>query len=366
MSQPTSLLFQPTTLGPLTLKNRLVMAPMTRNRSIGNVPGELVATYYAQRAGAGLIVTEGTAPTADGLGYARIPGVFSDAQVAGWRKRHRRGARRRWRDLRAAHAHRARLAPGQPAGRRPGARAVGDASLASDIWVDPDGNRPASEPIAMTEADIDHALTSYADASALAIEAGFDGVELHAANGYLIDQFLNTASNQRTDAWGGSIANRIRFAVEAARRSAARIGGDRVGIRVSPYGVFNGMTTDPEHEALYGALASELSGLGLAYVHVVDHSAMGAPPVTDAVKATLRANFAGTVILSGGYDRARAEADLAAGKGELVAFGRPFLANPDLVDKLATNAALTAPDFATFYTPGERGYTDYPTGAVGA
>jgi N-ethylmaleimide reductase len=199
----------------------------------------------------------------------------------------------------------------------PGARVVAPSAvrLASDIWVDPDGNRPASEPIAMTEADIDHALTSYADASALAIEAGFDGVELHAANGYLIDQFLNTASNQRTDAWGGSIANRIRFAVEAARRSAARIGGDRVGIRVSPYGVFNGMTTDPEHEALYGALASELSGLGLAYVHVVDHSAMGAPPVTDAVKATLRANFAGTVILSGGYDRARAEADLASRQG---------------------------------------------------
>jgi N-ethylmaleimide reductase len=365
MTPPTSSLFQPFTLGRITLKNRVVMAPMTRNRSLGNVPGELVATYYQQRAGAGLIVTEGTAPNPDGLGYARIPGLFSAEQVAGWRRVtdavHAAGGAI---FVQLMHTGRASHQANLP----PGARVVAPSAvrLASDIWVDPDGNRPASEPIAMTEADIDHALTSYADASALAIEAGFDGVELHAANGYLIDQFLNTASNQRTDAWGGSIANRIRFAVEAARRSAARIGGDRVGIRVSPYGVFNGMTTDPEHEALYGALASELSGLGLAYVHIVDHSAMGAPPVTDAVKATLRANFAGTVILSGGYDRARAEADLAAGKGELVAFGRPFLANPDLVDKLATNAALTAPDFATFYTPGERGYTDYPTGAAGA
>ena len=361
MSQPTSLLFQPTTLGPLTLKNRLVMAPMTRNRSIGNVPGELVATYYAQRAGAGLIVTEGTAPTADGLGYARIPGVFSDAQVAGWRKVtdavHAAGGAI---VVQLMHTGRASHQANLPAGAR--VLAPSAIKLASDIWVDPDGNQPATEPVAMTEADIEHTLDGFAHASARAIEAGFDGVELHGANGYLIDQFLNTASNQRTDRWGGTIANRIRFAVDAARRSAARIGADRVGIRVSPYGAFNGMQADPEHEALYAALADELSALRLAYLHVVDHSSMGAPKVSDTVKATLRKRFKGTYILSGGYDRARAEADLIEGKGDLVAFGRPFLANPDLVQKLATAAPLTAPDFATFYTPGERGYTDYPVG----
>ena len=358
MSHPPPPQLPPYPQGPRTHNNRLVMAPMTRNRSIGNVPGELVATYYAQRAGAGLIVTEGTAPTADGLGYARIPGVFSDAQVAGWRKVtdavHAAGGAI---FVQLMHTGRASHQANLPAG----ARVLGPSAikLAADIWVDPDGNQPATEPVAMTEADIEQALEGYAHASARAIEAGFDGVELHAANGYLIDQFLNTASNQRTDRWGGTVANRIRFAVEAARRSAARVGADRVGIRVSPYGAFNGMQPDPDHEALYAALAAELSTLGLAYLHVVDHSSMGAPKVSDAVKAALRTGFKGTYVLSGGYDRARAEADLVEGKGDLVAFGRPFLANPDLVQKLATGAALTAPDFGTFYTPGERGYTDY-------
>jgi len=358
---PDSILFQPYQLGDIRLANRLVMAPMTRNRALGNVPGELIATYYRQRASAGLIVTEGTAPTADGLGYARIPGVYSDAQVAGWRQVtdavHADGGRI---FVQLMHTGRASHQANLPAGAR--VLAPSAVKLPSDIWVDPDGNRPASEPVAMTEADIDATLDGYAHASARAIEAGFDGVELHAANGYLIDQFLNTASNQRDDRWGGSVGNRIRFAVEAARRSAAKIGAGRVGIRISPYGVFNGMQPDPEHDALYGALADELSKLGLVYLHLVDHSSMGAPKVSDALKQALRERFRGTFILSGGYDRARAEAELAASKGDLVAFGRPFLANPDLVAKLGRGAALTSPDFGTFYTPGEKGYTDYPVG----
>ncbi len=361
MSQAASPLFQPYTLGSLTLKNRVVMSPMTRNRAIGNLPGELHASYYRQRASAGLIITEGTAPTADGLGYARIPGVFSDAQVAGWRQVtdavHADGGAI---FVQLMHTGRASHVANLPAGAR--VLAPSAVKFSGEIWVDPDGNRPASEPEAMSVDDIERTLDGFAHASARAIEAGFDGVELHGANGYLIDQFLNTASNQRDDAWGGSVANRVRFAVEAARRSAARIGASKVGIRVSPYGVFNDMRPDDHHDELYTTLAGELSALGLAYIHVVDHSSMGAPKVSDAVKAGIRKSFKGAYVLSGGYDRARAEVDLVEGKGELVAFGRPFLSNPDLVAKLESGAALTPPDFATFYTPGPKGYTDLTPG----
>ncbi len=361
MSTAESPLFQPFKLGPIELSNRVVMSPMTRNRSIGNVPGPIVAKYYEQRAGAGLIITEGTSPAREGLGYARIPGIFNAEQVAGWRgvtqAVHAKGGKI---FVQLMHTGRASHQANLPDGAR--IIAPSAVRLEGEIWVDPDGNRPASEPAAASEADIETALESFARASALAVEAGFDGVELHGANGYLIDQFLNTASNKRTDAWGGSVQNRIRFAVEAAKRSAARIGKERVGIRVSPYGAFNGMQSDPEHEAVFEALATELGKLGIAYIHTVDHSSMGAPPVTESVKSAIRKAFKGTILLSGGYDRARAEEDLAAGKGELVAFGRPFLSNPDLVEKLKEGKALTPPDFATFYTPGEKGYTDYPVG----
>jgi len=211
----------------------------------------------------------------------------------------------------------------------------------------------------MTEADIAEAIAEYAAAAKLAIEAGFDGVELHGANGYLIDQFLNTATNQRNDRWGGSVENRIRFAVEVAKASAAAIGAEHIGMRVSPYGVFNGAAPDAEMDALYERLMVELNSVGLVYIHIVDHSAMGAPEVSAVLKAKIRATFKGRYILSGGYDAARANADLDAGRGDLVAFGRPFIANPDLVEKLRNGSELTSPDFATFYTPGEQGYTDY-------
>ncbi|HBG29536.1 MAG TPA: alkene reductase, partial [Gammaproteobacteria bacterium] len=191
-----------------------------------------------------------------------------------------------------------------------------------------------------------------------AITADFDGVELHGANGYLIDQFLNLASNQRADRWGGPIENRIRFAVEVARAAAGAIGANRVGMRISPYGVFNGMVPDAETDALYLRLAEALNEVGLVYIHIVDHSAMGTPPVSAELKALLRATFRGRYILSGGYDAQRANADLDAGKGDLVAFGRPFIANPDLVGKLRTGAPFRAPDPDTFYTPGPEGYVD--------
>ncbi len=354
----TTTLFTHATLGTLQLKNRIVMAPMTRSRAIGNVPNEMMEKYYRLRATAGLIITEGTSPSANGLGYARIPGLFSDAQVQGWRRVtdgvHQAGGKI---FVQLMHTGRVSHPENMPAG----AKILAPSAVAApgEMWTDSNGQQPHPVPTAMSEADIAQAIAEYAAAAKLAIKAGFDGIELHAANGYLIDQFLNTASNQRTDGWGGSIEHRVRFAVEVAKASAAAIGADRVGMRISPYGVFNGMTPDAEMDALYEHLIAELNRIGLVYIHVVDHSSMGAPEVSPALKAKIRAAFKGTYILSGGYDLARASADLDAQRGDLVAFGRPFISNPDLVEKLRTGSALAAPDFSTFYTPGEKGYTDY-------
>jgi N-ethylmaleimide reductase len=227
------------------------------------------------------------------------------------------------------------------------------------MWTDSSGMRPYPVPAAMSDLDIAQTITEFASAAQRAVDAGFDGIELHGANGYMIDQFLNTASNQRNDQWGGSIENRIRFAVEIAKATVAAIGPDKVGIRISPYGVFNGMAPDAEMDAMYQRLIAELNAIGLVYIHIVDHSSMGAPEVSPTLKTWIRSNFKGKYILSGGYDLARANADLEAEHGDLVAFGRPFISNPDLVEKLRDGRSLTAPDFDTFYTPGEKGYTDY-------
>jgi N-ethylmaleimide reductase len=354
----SDLLFTSYRLGRIELRNRIVMSPMTRSRSIGNVPGELVATYYAQRAEAGLIVTEGASPSPDGLGYSRIPGLFDGAHVQGWsrvtRAVHDAGSR-----IFVQLMHTGRV--GHPLNLPEGARVLGPSAIAAPgtMWTDQQGPQPHPDPVPMSEADIEKAIGEYARAAGLAIEAGFDGVELHGANGYLIDQFLNTASNTRTDRWGGSLENRQRFALEVARRAATAIGGDRVGIRLSPYGAFNGMSPAAD-DALYEGLAEELGKLGLAYVHLVDHSSMGAPAVKDEIKRSIHQRFGGTLILSGGYDRARAEHDLAEKHAELIAFGRPFISNPKLCSKLRAGDALLAADPSTFYTPGEKGYTDYP------
>jgi len=229
-----------------------------------------------------------------------------------------------------------------------------------EMFTDTQGMQPHSTPRAMTEADIGHAVDEFATSARLAVEAGFDGVELHAANGYLIEQFLNANVNRRTDAYGGGSEGRNRFALEVARATVAAIGGHRVGIRLSPCGVFNGTGAFPEVEAQYLALTREMSKLGLLYVHLLDHSAMGAPPVPTELKHGLRAAFQGLFILAGGFDRASAEAALRAGQADLIAFARPFLANPDLVQRMRVDAPLNTADMATFYTPGPQGYTDYP------
>lgn len=352
-------LFSPFKLGGLELKNRVVMAPMTRCRATqDHLPTEPMIKYYADRADAGLIITEGTAPAANGAGYARIPGIYSDQQIAGWKKItgavHAKGGRM---FMQLMHTGRATHTLSLPAGERMIApSAIG---LSGEIWTDQQQMQPYPVPAAMTAEEVETTINAFVSASMNAMAAGFDGIELHGANGYLIDQFLNTASNQRTDIWGGSISNRTRFAVEAAKRVAAKIGANRVGMRISPYGLFNDMKPDSEMDAMYAHLIAEISTIGLAYIHVVDHSSMGAPEVKPAMKAMIRKNFRGAYILSGGYDASRAGQDLENGLGDLVAFGRPFISNPDLVDKLKSGQGLAAADASTFYTPGEPGYNSY-------
>ncbi len=353
------LLFSRTSLGPLSLQNRLVMAPMTRSRATGNVPNDLMAQYYGQRATAGLIVTEGTSPSPNGLGYARIPGIFSGPQVAGWKPVtaavHGKGGMI---FLQLMHCGRI----GHPLNLPPGGRLLGPSAIAAagEMYTDAEGLKPHPVPEAMTEADIHTAIGEFTQAAKNAVEAGFDGVELHGANGYLLEQFLRPNSNQRTDRYGGPVENRERFVLEVVDAVIAAIGKEKTGIRLSPFGVFNDMPAYEGMAADYTWLAEQLDARGLAYIHLVDHSAMGAPPVPDSMKAIFRSAFKGTLILSGGYDAATAEQDLAAGRGDLIAVGKPFLANPDLVARWKTGGAVNGPDMGTFYTPGPKGYTDYP------
>lgn len=354
-----SLLFSKFKLGALQLQNRLVMAPMTRNRAIDNVPNALMVRYYQQRGSAGLIVTEGTSPSPNGLGYPRIPGIFSEAQVEGWKPIaaavHKGGAKI---FVQLMHTGRVSHPLNLPAGAR--MLAPSAVAAAGEMYTDAEGMQPQPVPQAMSEADIRTTIGEYAQAARNAIKAGFDGVELHAANGYLLEQFIRPNSNQRRDSYGGLIENRARFVLEAAEAAINAIGKDKVGIRLSPYGTFNDMPLYDAMEADYIYLAQQLAARGLVYVHLVDHSSMGAPTVSASIKDAFRKHFHGALILSGGYDAERAESDLAGGRADLIAVGRPFLANPDLPVRWKTNVPLNAPDFNTFYTPGEKGYTDYP------
>ena len=355
------MLFDPIQIRKLSLANRTVMSPLTRSRAVeANTPNALMAEYYAQRASAGLIVTEGTSPSPNGLGYARIPGLFNAQQVAGWKlvtdAVHAAGGKI---VVQLMHTGRVTHVANLPAGAE--VVAPTDAVCPGEMYVDGQGMLAHTQPRAMTEADIAHAVAEYAQSAKLAIEAGFDGIELHAANGYLIEQFLNPNVNTRTDRYGATSEGRNRFALEVARATAAAIGADKVGIRLSPYGVFNGTGPFADVDAQYTALVDSLSGLGLLYVHVLDHSAMGAPVVPVGIKAALRQAFDGPFIAAGGFDHGSAEVVLAAKQADLVAFGRPFLANPDLVARMKADAPMNAIDMDTFYTPGAKGYTDYPT-----
>ena len=358
-SKNSDVLFATYNLGPHKLQNHLVMAPMTRNRAIGNIPNELMVQYYQERAAAGLIVTEGTSPSPNGLGYPRIPGIFSQEQVTGWSRVtqavHAGGAR-----MFVQLMHTGRI--GHLLNLPEGARVLAPSAVAAagEIYTDAQGMQAHPVPQAMSAADIAAARQEYVQAAKNAMAAGFDGIELHSANGYLLEQFLRPNTNLRTDQYGGGIEQRARFVLEVAAACAEAIGKDRVGIRLSPFGVFNDMPLYDAMEKDYTYLGEQLNRLGLVYLHIVDHSSMGAPAVPDSMKQALRRVFRQTLILSGGYDAVRAQSELAAGKGDLIAIGRPFLANPDLPVRWRKQAQLNAPDLNTFYTPGPKGYTDYP------
>ena len=353
-------LLTPIKVGAMEVENRIVMAPMTRCRAIGNIPNNLMAEYYGQRADAGLIITEGTSPSPNGLGYARIPGIFSKQQVEGWKivteKVHKEGGK-----IFVQLMHTGRIS--HPLNMPEGARIVAPSAVkaAGQMWTDQKMLQDFVVPEAMTPEDMLNTKAEYVAAAKNAREAGFDGVELHGANGYLLEQFLSPVSNIRTDNYGGNIENRCRFTIEVATAVAAAIGAGRTGIRLSPYGVASDMPHYPEIDATYDYLSTQINHLDIAHIHLVDHSSMGAPVVPLEIKQLIRKNFKNTVILCGGYDKEKAENDIDNGLGNLVAFARPFINNPDLVERFKMNWPLaTELKEDLFYAAGEKGYTDYP------
>ena len=353
-------LFSPKTLGSISLKNRIVMAPLTRCRAIDNIPNELMAEYYAQHSSAGLIITEGTSPSPNGLGYARIPGIFSEKQVQGWKKTttavHKNGGK-----IIVQLMHSGRIS--HPLNIRKDSQILAPSAVkaAGQMWTDLKGLQDFPVPKEMTVQEIIHARIEYVAAAENGLFAGFDGVELHGANGYLLEEFLSPISNIRQDNYGGSIENRCRFVIEVVAAVANAIGKEKTGIRLSPYGVASDMPHYPEIDATYDYLSTELNKLDIAYIHLVDHSAMGAPAVPLEIKKLIRNNFKNTIILCGGYDKESAETVIENGLADLVAFGRPFINNPDLVERFKNNWPLSQDlDMDLFYTADEKGYTDYP------
>jgi N-ethylmaleimide reductase len=352
-------LFDPIALGPYTLRNRTFMAPMTRGRATAEgVPTEIMAEYYRQRATAGLIITEATAISPQGVGWLGAPGIYTEAQEQGWRlvtkAVHDAGGRiflQLWHMGRVSH-------PDFLGGALP----VGPSAIAGQGESHTaEGNKAYVVPRALAADELPGITADYVAAAERAIAAGFDGVELHGANGYLLDQFIRDGSNQRDDDYGGSITSRWRFPLEVAAAVAGAVGKERTGIRLSPTSVYNGMSdSNPVSSFVHGA--ARLRELGLTYVHVLETlpGDMMATTGTPTVHPHIRAAFGGTTILNGGYDRAKGDAALDAGEADAVAFGVPFLANPDLPRRLQESAPLNGPDFATLYTPGTKGYTDYP------
>ena len=350
----TEALFSPAKLGAFDLANRIVMAPMTRDRAgPGDVPTAAMVEYYRQRAGAGLIVTEGTQPSPEGKGYWRTPGIHSAEQIEGWSKVagavHGEGGRI---VLQLMHCGRVVV----PANRGFEAEVIAPSPIPCPDLVPGSDGVPVetATPREMTTADIAHAVADYTRAARNARAAGLDGVELHCASGYLVNQFLNPASNTRDDAYGGPSENRIRFAVEVLTALAAAVGGDRVGFRISPGNPYNGM--DPSDPAeTFVPLLRAADKLGLAYVHVID---MALPDVDTL--AMVRSHWSGPVIANNMLRADSGAALIDSGRADAIAFGRGFIANPDLPRRIRAGAALAKPDFARLYTGEERGYIDYP------
>jgi N-ethylmaleimide reductase len=358
MSTPTKL-FEPYQLGPITLPNRLAMAPLTRNRAVppGMVPSPLAVEYYGQRASAGLLITEASQVSQQGQGYQDTPGIYSKEQVAGWRKVtdrvHEKGGRiyiQLWHVGRVSHTS---LQANGGAPVAPSAVRAKGKTFVGGTFTD------ISEPRALELPEIPGIIDSFKRAAANAREAGFDGVEIHGANGYLLDQFAKDGANKRTDAYGGGIENRARLMLEVAKAVAAEAGSDRTGIRISPVTPANDIS-DSNPQPLFDHIVDGLSALKLVYLHVVEGATGGPRDNAPFDYASLRKRFGGAYMANNGYDFELATKALAAGTADLIAFGKPFISNPDLVERLKTGAPLNEWDKATFYGGGTKGYTDYP------
>lgn len=357
MSEKT--LFEHYVLGDLTLANRIVMAPLTRNRAgSGLVPSELAATYYAQRASAGLIISEATQVSAQAQGYQDTPGLYTPEQIAGWRQVtdavHAKGGRifvQLWHVGRVSHVD---LQPGGAAPVAPSAIRAQTKVFVNNEFAD------VSEPRALELAELPGIVNDFRQAAENAITAGFDGVEIHGANGYLLEQFIKDGANQRTDAYGGSIENRSRLLLEVVAAVVEEIGANRTGVRISPVSPANGISiSDPQPQ--YEYIAEQLSALGVVFLHVVEGATGGPRDVAEFDYVALRSRFKQTYLANNGYDLKLATAHLNDDKADLIAFGRPFISNPDLVERLKTGAPLAQPNPATLYGGGAAGYTDYPT-----
>jgi N-ethylmaleimide reductase len=353
-----AILFEPVNLQGLNLKNRIVMAPMTRCRAIGNVPNDLMIKYYEQRASAGLIITEGTSPSPNGIGYARTPGIFTEQQITAWKKItqavHAKGGK-----IVVQLMHVGRVA--HPANMLPNAKILAPSPIASkgQMWTDLLGMQPEAVPNEMTTEEVKQTIQEFVTAAKNAVESGFDGIELHGANGYLIEQFINPTTNQRTDEYGGSIEKRCQFLIEITQGVIAAIGKEKVGIRISPYSTFNDMGVYEETAATYEYLTKKLNDLGILYLHIMEIAAKHTPGGNDLI-AKIRNIYKGTLILAGGYTKETAERALTEKKADLIGFGNKFISNPDLVERLKTNEDLMEANQNHFYSAGEEGYIDYP------
>ena len=352
-------LFSPIQIGKLNLKNRVIMAPLTRCRSVEeNVPNDLMATYYAQRASAGLIISEATQISTQGIGYPCTPGIHTQAQVEGWKKitkavHDKDGVifLQLWHVGRISHsAYHGGALPVAPSAIKP----------SGEVYTF-EGMKEYETPRALEIDEIKEIVKDYARAAKNAIEAGFDGVEIHGANGYLIDEFLRDGTNIREDAYGGNIENRSRFLFEVIEAVTAEIGEDKTGLRLSPSGTFNDMTdSDPQTHFTY--VCEKLNDYGLAYLHIVDALEGDIRHGANVVElSTLRDAYKGVLITCGGYDKQRGNTVIEDHQADAVAYGTLFISNPDLPERFKINADLNEPDTNTFYTQDEKGYTDYPT-----
>ncbi|NNB57041.1 alkene reductase [Pseudomonas fragi] len=360
-----SMLFSPFNLSGIALKNRVVMAPMTRARALNDIPDALTTLYYRQRASAGLIISEGVPVSIQGRGYLFNPGLYNQEQVQGWKQVtdavHEEGGKifaQLWHVGRVSHTTL------QPGGGAPVSSS--DRLAANSMTYAWDENRQpgpiqASTPRALSTLEVEGLVQDFVLAARRAMEAGFDGVEIHGANGYLFEQFINPGVNDRTDRYGGSIDNRIRLLLETIDAVAEEIGGSKVGVRISPFGRLFDMAPFADEAQTWVSVARQLQERHIAYVHLSDQLTIGAERMPEGFAQAFRDSYQGTLIAAGGFDRDSAQATLEAGELDLVAFGRPFIANPDLVARMQNGWPIALPDRATFYgNSGEKGYVDYP------